>query len=838
MRWFKFILTFFLTIALCFSLNHRFGVLPPIAKFLNPFMGCWQNADAIQQKNANENIALIGLKGSSIVLFDDNHIPHIIADNEHDLYFIQGYLTAKDRLWQMELQTHAAAGRVSEIIGSKGLEYDKTQRRKGMVWAAEKSLNEMLNDEKTKAMAEAYSNGVNSFVDELDAKHLPLEYKLLDYKPEHWTTLKTALLLKLMADDLSGYCNDFAYTNANKVFEKSVFDEMYPDFQNYISPIIPKGTEYNFEKVIQPDTTKLELYDNKNGFAGIAPKPNYQVGSNNWAVGGSKTKSGYPILCGDPHLHLTLPSIWYQVQLTCNGKSVNGASMPGAPGVIIGFNDSCAWSMTNAERDVKNFYHIKFKDASQQEYWLDNHWAKTEMKIENIFVRGKGIIQDTVFYTVFGPVQYDKGMKLNNKIENLAMNWIGHYSSNELMTIYLLNRANNFSESDKAISFFQSPGQNFVFACKNNDIAIWEQGRFAVLQPDEGKFILEGNNSKLAQHQFIPHEQNPHILNPERGFVSSANQQPTDRTYPYNYYGDYYEYRSLRINDVLERANDADVQAMKNLQNDNYNLWVEDFQKSVIKAFESPNNGNQKQQKLFTDDNGKTYTQTIECFLDPLHDFSAITQNESLADKMNAWNDRENIAKNEYTTFFNLWYDALTDATFNDEFQQYSFRLEKPNRDVFIDIMKNDSNFIFWDNINTKNKKETLKDLLVASFDTAYHQFKILQQKGKSNWADYRATFIEHLAKIPAFNNYTFGDGERNSVNAVGTDHGPSWRMVVSLTPQTEAYGIYPGGQSGNPGSIYYDNFTKLWEKGDYNKIEVLNANATAKHKIIFSPKN
>ena len=293
MRWFKFILTFFLTIALCFSLNHRFGVLPPIAKFLNPFMGCWQNADAIQQKNANENIALIGLKGSSIVLFDDNHIPHIIADNEHDLYFIQGYLTAKDRLWQMELQTHAAAGRVSEIIGSKGLEYDKTQRRKGMVWAAEKSLNEMLNDEKTKAMAEAYSNGVNSFVDELDAKHLPLEYKLLDYKPEHWTTLKTALLLKLMADDLSGYCNDFAYTNANKVFEKSVFDEMYPDFQNYISPIIPKGTEYNFEKVIQPDTTKLELYDNKNGFAGIAPKPNYQVGSNNWAVGGSKAIRQY-----------------------------------------------------------------------------------------------------------------------------------------------------------------------------------------------------------------------------------------------------------------------------------------------------------------------------------------------------------------------------------------------------------------------------------------------------------------------------------------------------------------------------------------------------------------
>ncbi len=837
MRWTKFFITFILTIGLCFSLNHRFGVLPPIAKFLNPFMGCWQNADAIQQKNPNENISLIGLKGKSTVLFDDNHIPHIIADNEQDLYFLQGYLTAKDRLWQMELQTHAAAGRVSEIIGNKGLEFDKTQRRKGMVWAAEKSLNEMLKDEKTKLMSEAYCNGVNAFVDELSAKNLPLEYKLLDYKPEHWTTLKTALLLKLMADDLSGYCNDFAYTNANRVFEKSVFDELYPDFQNYISPIIPKGTEYNFENVIQPDTTKLELYDNKNGFAGIAPKPNYQVGSNNWAVGGSKTQSGYPILCGDPHLHLTLPSIWYQVQLTCNGKSVNGASMPGAPGVIIGFNDSCAWSMTNAERDVKNFYHIKFKDASQQEYWLDNHWVKSEMKIENIQVRGKGIVQDTVFYTVFGPVQYDRGMKLNNKIENLAMNWIGHYSSNELMTIYLLNRANNFSEYDKAISYFQSPGQNFVFACKNKDIAIWEQGRFAVLQPDEGKFILEGNNSKLAQHQFIPHEQNPHILNPERGFVSSANQQPTDKTYPYNYYGDYYEYRSLRINDVLERATSTDAQAMKNLQNDNYNLWVEDFHETILKELTKSKQIEilEAAKKGRDDIRMRIFNAQIEA--EKVYDvFRSQVNDSKFVDSCFYWNKR-NRAKNTRTTFFNLWYDALTDATFNDEFQQYPYHLEKPNRDVFIDIMKNDSNFIFWDNINTKNKKETLKDLLVTSFDTAYHQFKILQQKGKSNWADYRATFIEHLAKIPAFNNYTFGDGERNSVNAVGTDHGPSWRMVVSLTPQTEAYGIYPGGQSGNPGSIYYDNFTKLWEKGDYNKIEVLQSNAKANHKIVFSPK-
>ncbi|MEY4875482.1 MAG: hypothetical protein RL708_631 [Bacteroidota bacterium] len=797
MRWFKFILTFSITIFLCFALNHRWGEVPPIAKFLNPFMGCWQNAESIQDNTASE-IHLNGLKAKANVLFDKNHVPHIIAENEHDLYYIQGYLTAKDRLWQMELQTHAAAGRVSEIVGEKGFEFDKTQRRKGMVYGAEKSLQEILKNENTKQMVENYANGVNAFIDDLSSKNLPLEYKLLDYKPEHWTTLKTALLLKLMADDLSGYCNDFAYTNAKKLFDKSLFDELYPDFQNYISPIIPKGTEYNFD-AIKPDSTPYKNYETQqDGFANVPPKPDYTVGSNNWAVSGSRTKTGYPILCGDPHLRLSLPSIWYEVQLTINGKSVCGASLPGAPGVIIGFNDSCAWSMTNAERDVKNFYHIKFKDASQQEYWCDNQWKKTEQKIEKIIVRGKGEVLDTVYYTAFGPVQYDKNNQLNGKIENLSVAWISHLPSNEMLTIYNLNKANNFNEYDEAISHFQSPGQNFVFAAKNNDIAIWEQGRFPVLKEEEGKFILEGNDSRNFWHSFIPHEQNPHILNPERGFVSSANQQPTDKAYPYFYYGDYYEYRSLRINDVLQKDSMASVASMKALQNDNYNLWVEDFEKAI---------SNCKLQIAEVDFLSKLFT----------------------------W-DKQNSATNESTTFYNLWYDNLTKDVFDDEFNQHKSRLEIPNRDVFIYIMASDSSFAFYDNITTKNKKETLLDNLTLSFNQAMVEFKNLQKQGKSKWADYRATSIANLAKIEPFSVKVNGNGEKNSVNAVSSTHGPSWRMVVLLTPKTEAYGIYPGGQSGNPGSFYYDNMIPKWDRGDYDKIEVLSANDKAEKRIVFLP--
>ncbi|MFM2049088.1 MAG: hypothetical protein RI955_1636, partial [Bacteroidota bacterium] len=184
----------------------------------------------------------------------------------------------------------------------------------------------------------------------------------------------------------------------------------------------------------------------------------------------------------------------------------------------------------------------------------------------------------------------------------------------------------------------------------------------------------------------------------------------------------------------------------------------------------------------------------------------------------------------------NLWYDNLTKDVFDDEFNQHKCRLEIPNRDVFIYIMASDSSFAFYDNLTTKNKKETLLDNLTLSFNQAMVEFKNLQKQGKSKWADYRATSIANLAKIEPFSVKINGNGEKNSVNAVSSTHGPSWRMVVSLTPKTEAYGIYPGGQSGNPGSFYYDNMIPKWDRGDYDKIEILSANDKAEMKIVFLP--
>jgi penicillin amidase len=799
MKIFKFIVPFILLIGLTILLSIRIKEVPAFGNLLNPYWGVWQNAinNKIPQKY---NTKQEGLNEPVSVIFDSNNTPHIIGNNAADVYYMQGYLTAKERLWQMEISTMATAGRLSEVLGAKTLDFDKKQRRKGLTWAAENCLVEVLKDSKSKLMVDQYTAGVNAFINSLNYKDLPVEYKLLNYEPEPWTTLKCVLLLKAMADDLSGRSNDFNYTTAINKLGPAMFESLFPDFPTYISPIIPIGTKFNLPKL------KRNYYDtlSNNIDTLIRPeptKPELPNGSNNWAVNGNKTKSGAPILCGDPHLKLSLPSIWFEIQLTIGNKNVNGASLPGAPGIIIGFNDSCAWSMTNAERDVKDFYKIEFKDANQNEYLYDSVWVKTKTRIEEIKIKNEATYYDTVFYTVQGPVMYDKNFEAEKG--NLAMAWIAHQPSNEFKTIYLLNEANNLNDYENALSNYCSPAQNFVFATKNNDIAIWQQGKFVTLAVNQGKFIEAGNVSSNTWLNYIPFTQNPHIINPIQNYVSSANQQPTDASYPFNYYGDYYTYRSLRLNSKLDYMQNITINDMMQLQNDNYNLWVTDFKNAILK------NTSLK-----------------------------LLQESPLAKKYlpNAWQwNQENTSNNQYTIFYKLWYDNICNNIFSDEWQYHKMEIDYPNRDVLLKLNMMDSTFLLVDDINTP-KKEVWADLILKSLITTLTSYDSLVAINKQGWAINRNTTIAHLAKIDAFSQKVNGDGESNSLNAISSTNGPSWRMIVSLTGVTEAYGIFPGGQSGHVGSKFYNNRIARWEQGKYDKIYTLNNSNTTYQKIIFTP--
>ena len=313
MRVVPFIISFVVTLALVFALNKKWGSIPALGKFLSPQQGFWQNAESADA-DRNLDVSFKNLKGKVSVYLDDRLVPHVFADNDEDAYFVQGYLHAKYRLFQMELQTYAAAGRIAEHLGNdpKFINFDREQRRSGMVFAAEKALHAFESNPESKAVCDAYTAGVNAYINSLSESSMPLEYKLLGFKPEPWSNLKIALFLKQMSKTLAGYDEDLENTLSKPKLsfeDLMTLDKQVPDS---LEPIVPKGTAFDAPGItpIKPAGAD-SIYFGKKDTAKVIEysKPNPINGSNNWVVSGKKTKSGAPILCNDPHLELNFPSI-------------------------------------------------------------------------------------------------------------------------------------------------------------------------------------------------------------------------------------------------------------------------------------------------------------------------------------------------------------------------------------------------------------------------------------------------------------------------------------------------------------------------------------------------
>jgi len=784
MRILPFAISTGITALLIFALSQKWGALPPVGPLLSPQEGFWQNATPIS-KDYNETIDLPGLTGKAEVWLDDRMVPHIFAEKDADAYYIQGYIHARDRLWQMELQIFAASGRLSAILGPKMLEYDRLQRRRGMIYSAEIALKEMEKDPFTKTALESYAAGVNTYIESLNKATLPIEYKLLDYKPEQWTTLKSAILLKLMANDLAGESEDLQYTNARHIFSKQDFDLMYPDFNDSLDPIVPKNTHFDAAtlKAVAPPDSIIKLAGALQHFKEEKSDPDN--GSNNWAVAGSKTRSGAPILCNDPHLGLSLPSLWYEIQLHTPQMNTYGASLPGAPGVIIGFNNDIAWGVTNGEEDVKDFYKMKFRNGRKQ-YFFNGAYRDAQLRVEKIDIRGQKPFYDTVAYTVWGPVAYDNTFPEHQKaaFQFLAMRWKAHDPSNELRTFLLLNRAKNYDDYLAAIKDYQCPAQNFAFASRAGDIAIWHNGTFPLRWQDQGKFIMPGDDSTFAWQGYIPQNELPHLHNPARGFVSSANQNPTDDTYPYHFVGGYDLFRGKRINEVLAADSQITIQDMMALQNDYTNLLA----RAAIPVF-----GKHLPKSLLTADQQKYW---------------ALLAN---------WN-QQSTPDSKAATVFQLMWDNLQQLIWADDMAQFGDEIyQNVWEKTTLNLMIKDSSFHFIDNINTP-EKETLSGLMYAALAKAADTAKVLEGKNKLEWGRYRGTDIRHITRtiVPFGAYHLYTGGGRHVVNCIKENHGPSWRMIVQMGDPVEAYGIYPGGESGNPGSPYYDNAVQDWVNGKY----------------------
>ena len=800
MKTIKPVLLFFILIAYIYVLNISVFNLPPIGKLLNPYSGFFQNGLV----NKFDEIELPGIKDEVNLQIDSLLIPHIYTKNDEDLYYVQGYMHAFHRLWQMEFQIMSTSGRLSEIFGERALSIDRASRRKGLLYAAKNTLEVSKKDLETLKYIQAYTNGINDYILSCDIQNLPIEYKLLNYKPEKWTILKSFLLMEQMSDMLSRRNQDIEDTYLLEILGKEEYDFLFPEIHQEVDPIIPRNT--NFEFTPKKLTRKRDTIYPKISINETLKKPDEYNGSNNFAISGKRTKNGNPILGSQPDLSLNLPSIWYAVHLNSPTVNTMGVSLPGAPGVIIGFNDSIAWGETNATRDVVDFYKIKFKDNKRKEYLFDGKWLKTEKIIEKFKVKNSNPFYDTIIFTHHGPITYDRNFLGNNDKVNLAMRWIAHDASIEYKTFFKLNRAKNISDIKEALSYFDGPAQNFAYATTEGDIGMTIAGKFPIKWKEQGKFLLDGSNRNHEWSGYIPFEHALTMINPKRNYVSSANQHPSDKSYPYYTYSHNYEYyRGRRLNERLETILNATIEDAKSIQNDNFNYTAYEILPVLLEKIDTIN----------FDDNKKSYF-----------------------DKLKKWDYFSNTKSIE-ASIFETWHYFLRKKIW-DEFDTIKFDYRRPSNYNTFYLMKNFPELKYYDIVSTE-KTENLSDIINLSFELMKDSIDNWKKSNSNDiaWKNYKNTTIRHLLRINDFSvsNINIG-GNRNILNAASKYHGPSWRMIVELDPKgTKAWGIYPGGQSGNPGNINYSLMIKDWAVGKYHKLLFNNISEKIEDQMLYTKK-
>jgi len=606
-----------------------------------------------------------------------------------------------------------------------------------------------------------------------------------------------------MSDMLNSSEKDLENTNFKSIYGKELLDLIYPDVDNYKDAVVDQPNAWDFDPLVK----ESETTDNDELVAmNLLPQPHPNNGSNNWAVGTAKSATGNAFLCNDMHLSLYMPSLWFYNQLSCGDIKVFGHSLPGMPMVITGFTDSIAWGFTNAQRDLVDWYKIEYEDETRNKYLLDGEYVETKKKVEEITIRNGETFYDTIVYTVFGPVTYDHTYRCSSQKVGYARRWLDHDPSDAFQMFYNMSKAENFDDYMSALNYFSSPAQNIIFASVKGDIAHRVQGKYPLNNHEEGKFLKDGTKSSNNWTQFIPNEHNAFWKNPERGFVSSANQHPADSTYPYYVTARSFEsYRNRRINDVLRADDDITIDDLKNLHFDNYGM----------KAAES-----------------------LPLMLQNLSGANLTALEMDLIEQLKQWDYFYNT-ETKAAVYYDIWFDKLYRSIWDEikSSTENNISLKYPTNYATIKLMGQYPDHDFFDNKLTETR-ETVKDLVLLSFREMMTTVENLKKDGDISWAKYKATYVGHQLRIKALGSYDLNAGGSGGdvVNATGRNHGPSQRIIVELDPKgVKAWGHYPGGQSGNPGSKYYDNMVESWVSGYYYDLLFLNNPDVTNSRIIFS---
>ncbi len=768
-----------------------FGVLVVVLITVLIFITCLSRKGL---PDYEKDIVIKGLYSDVTVYRDRYAVPHIYAENEHDLYLATGYVMAQDRLWQMDLLRRVTVGRLSEIFGKNLVETDLLFRA---LKITEKSTMVLEKTEpEIKKSLEAFTAGVNQYISDAGS-NLPVEFSILGYRPEKWEVIHSVNLVGYMAWDLAGgWETKIVMHLLKKKLGDKMAREITPDISEY-TEVYPEFAQSDIlEEVIRNVVTAGRVIDN----LGL------QVfnGSNNWAVSGKKSVTGKPILANDMHLGLNVPGIWYQVHQNIPGKlNVTGVALPGAPQVVCGHNDSIAWGMTNVGVDNLDFFVEKVNPDRSDEYLYRGKWEKMKVRKEIISIKKGGQVEKELRFTVHGPI-VSEIKKIDDMM--ISMKWQGNEESNELRAIHLLNRAKDWNDFKNAVKSFISVSQNINYADVNGNIGLYCSAGIPIRKKGNGMELVPGWNGEYDWSGIVPFEKLPSSYNPEKGYVSSANNKTVSRNYPYfiSIWGFATSYRIDRINEALESKKTFSVDDFKVMHSDFKSKLPEKFTKDIVKIVKEDQTINE-------------------------------TGKKALA-LLDSWNS-EMKPDSPAAAVFEVFYLKFMDNTFRDDMGETlydEYRKSRSSVQHAIDKLWNTESEWF-DLRTTADRRESFSDIVRLSFRQAVDELK--KEFGNNpdswEWGDIHTLTLKHPLGSVKILDLVFGlnkgpfpmGGSFHTVpqlaykytKAFGIVHGPSQRHVYDLSDWDKSFTVIPTGNSGIPGSSHYCDQTELYVEGKYH---------------------
>jgi penicillin G amidase len=763
-------------------------------------------------------ITLSGIKSSVRIQRDRWGVPHIQADTLDDVFFAQGFAQAQERLFQMDFNRRMVAGELAAIIGEAALPLDRWMRTLTMRRVAEKEAAILCQSSRN--VLDAFARGVSAWI---KFGSLPVEFKLLRYKPKPWVPADTLAWAKMIGWSLSvNWETEILRAMLLERLGKDLLMQLDPNYLPEWPRALPPDTDYS-----QIGKRALERAHAARPFTGLSTYEG--IGSNNWAVCGSRTDSGKPLLANDMHLPLAIPSIWYENHLTCPDLDVIGVTFPGVPGVISGHNGKVAWGFTNGFPDVQDLFmeRLRRTDDGNVQTEYNDQWFNTKVLKEVIEIKNSQPVIEEVIVTRHGPIINHMAPELTDDETHLALCWSALEPDDCVKSVMAINQAANCQEIYNALRHWTFPSQNVVYADAEGNIAYTLPGKIPIRKIGDGQFPVPGWTDEYEWAGYIPFDDLPHAMNPAQGFIATANNRVAPDDYPYFLGRDVLNPdRSIRIHTLIESQEKVSIEFMVNMQLDQISYSAKAMAShlgelaldlpemasitSRMRAWDghlSPSSPEAAIYEVF-------YRRLIEILLsERLDDFTVeTTQNES--------NGVE-----AYRTDFTERYKGKGPTPILAESSLFGYRA----REWLNHVLENPDSH--WFDLGAGQTREQVMSMALVD-SVQYLKSKFGPRIEDWSWGKLHRLHLRHplgsnpiLAEFLNRGPFPIG-GDNTTLWASGSiPHqpegdkisGPAYRMIVDLANIEHSRAILLPGNSGLPTSPHYTDQIDDWFQGNYH---------------------